>query len=325
MPRTASDLDVMETDPSSHRNGQTATSDSGHDAPAKPAHPHKTDRFWSWLRAAMFLLVAIGFGTGGYLLRPATDNQLSVREPKITVLASQPNVTAKVNMTLSAKGSNYVLTLTLMPVSTLTEPVKLAVWFYGFPPLVPGDSLIPHAKGYYATGSLLSGSSQTASAGQKFVVTSQQRIGEHANGLQFRVAFPELEGEEPGSQYSYQACGPGASIETSFATMCSGLRAQHPWYTPVLEADTTTLSSADPDLQGYQILAGDNPTLLGGDSWTWTGVNGVTMLAANVSAEANQEHDLFYSGVLFGVTAGALVALFNELVRPIWRKGAKSS
>jgi hypothetical protein len=316
----------METDPSSHRNGQTATSDSGRDAPAKSAHPHKTDRFWSWLRAAMFLLVVIGFGAGGYLLRPATDSQLSVREPKITVLASQPNVTAMVNMTLSAKGSNYVLTLTLISVSTLTEPVKLAVWFYGFPQLAPGDSLIPYAKGYFATGTLPSGSSAAASEGQKFVVTSQQRIGEHANGLQFRVAFPELAGEEPGSQYSYQACGPGASIESSFATMCSGLRTQNTWYTPVLEADTTTLSSADPDLQGYQILAGDNPTLLGGDRWTWIGINGVTMLAANVSAEDGQQHDLFFSGVFFGVAAGALIAFFNELLRPvIWRKGKTSA
>ena len=63
-----------------------------------------------------------------------------------------------------------------------------------------------------------------------------------------------------------------------------------------------------------------NPTLLGGDSWTWIGINGVTMLAANVSAQDNQQNDLFHSGVFLGVAASALIAFFTELLRPVWRK-----
>lgn len=65
---------------------------------------------------------------------------------------------------------------------------------------------------------------------------------------------------------------------------------------------------------------GDDPTLLGGDSWTWIGVNGVTMLAASVSAQDNQQNDLFYSGVFLGVAAGALIVFFAVLLRPVWRK-----
>jgi hypothetical protein len=155
---------------------------------------------------------------------------------------------------------------------------------------------------------------------QDFTFKSAQPIGEAANALELRVAFPDLLGEVPGSQYSYQACGPGVSIHASLVPVCKGLGSLNTWYTPVLEAGTTNLSSVAPSLQDYQVLAGDNPTLLGGDSWTWTGVNGVTMLAANVPAENNQQSDLFYSGVFLGVAAGALIAFFTELLRPVWSK-----
>jgi hypothetical protein len=316
----------METNPSSHPNAQTNASASGPDATKKPARRPKSKRFWSYVRAAILLLATIGFGVPGYQLRPTTPHQLSVSEPTITVLANQQNVTAKVDMTLSAKSSSYSLTLTLTPVNPPAKAVRLAVWFNGFPtPVSSSTPLFPFENAYYATGTLLPGSSEAASKGQGFTYRSSRRIGEATNGLQLRVAFPDLVGEEPGSQYSYQACGLGVRIQAFFAPICKGLGSLSMWYTPVLEADTTKLSSDDPSLQGYQVLAGDNPTLLGGDSWTWIGINGVTMLAANVSAEANQEHHLFYSGVFFGVTAGALVALFNELVRPIWRRGGKSS
>jgi hypothetical protein len=311
----------METNPSSHPSAQTTAPNSGTGATRKPARRPKSKRFWSWVRADMFLLAAIGFGVAGYQLRPSTGRQLPVSEPKITVLASRQNVTTKVDMTLSAKAPSYSLTLTLTPVNPLTQPVVLAVWFDGFPAPVSGTPLTPSENAYYATGTLLPGSSEAASKGLDFTYRSSRPIGEATNGLQLRVAFPELVGEEPGSQYSYQACGPGVRIQSSFATICAGLESLTTRYTPVLEANTTKLSSDDPSLQDYQVLAGDNPTLLAGDSWTWIGINGVTMLAANVPAEDNQQRDLFYSGIFLGVAGGALIAFFNELLRPVWRTG----
>lgn len=311
----------METDPTSHPDAQTTASASSAGTTSKPAHRPESERLWSWIRACIFLLAAAGFGVPGYLLRPATEHQLSVSEPMITVLASLQNVTAKVDMTLSAKASSYTFTLTLTPVNPPAQKVVLAVWFDGFPTRASGTSLIPSENAYYATGTLLPGSSGAASKGEEFTFRSSQRIGEAANRLQLRVAFPELVGEEPGSQYSYQACGPQVSIQSSFAAICAGLGSLRTWYTPVLEAGMTKLSSANPGLQGYQVLAGDNPTLLGGNSWTWIGINGVTMLATNVAAQDNQQTDLFYSGVFLGVGGGALIAFFSELLRPVWRKG----
>jgi hypothetical protein len=304
----------------SRPNGQPTAPASVHHATDESARRRESERIWSLVRAVLFVLAAIGFGIPGVVLRPATDQQLAVHEPKVTVLVNQPNVTARVNMTLSARKFSYILTLTLIPVNLSAQPAKLAVWFNGFPAQTRGAPLIESANGYYATGTLLPGSGEAASNGQEFMFSSPSRIGESTNGLQLRVAFPELVGEEPGSQYSYQACGTGASIKSSFATLCTRLGSQNRWYTPVLEADTTKLSSDDPSLQGYQILAGDNPTLLGANTWTWVGINGVTMLAVNVSAQTEHEDHLFYSGVYLGVAAGAAIAFFNEVLRPVRRK-----
>jgi len=310
---------LMDTDPSA----QTAESEPapGADASAKRARLWETKPFWSAIRAALFLAAAIGFGLRGYTLRPSIQQQLSVSEPSITVLASSQNVTAQVDMTLTAKASSYSLSLSLTSVAPLAQPVTLAVWFDGFPTPSVGQPLIPSANAYYTTGKLVPASLGAASKPQDFTFKSARPIGEKNNGLELRVAFPDLLGEVPGSQFSYQACGPGVSIHASLVPICKGLGSLSTWYTPVLEAGTTTLSSVAPSLQDYQVLAGDNPTLLGGgESWTWTGVNGVAMLAANVPAENNQQNDLFYSGVFLGVAAGAVIAFFTELLRPLWSK-----
>jgi hypothetical protein len=307
----------MDTDPSA----QTAKPAPGAADAGKPARLWETKPFWSAIRAGLFLLAAIGFGLRGYTLRPSTQQQLSVSEPSITVLASSQNVSAQVDMTLTAKASSYNLSLSLTSVAPLAQPVRLAVWFDGFPAPAAGQPLIPSQNAYYTTGKLVPASLGGASKPQDFTFKSARPIGEKTNGLELRVAFPDLLGEVPGSQFSYQACGPGVGIHASFVAICKGLGSLNTWYTPVLEAGTTTLSSVAPGLQDYQVLAGDNPTLLGGgDSWTWTGVNGVAMLAANVPAENNQQNDLFYSGVFLGVAAGAVIAFFTELLRPLWSK-----
>jgi hypothetical protein len=53
----------------------------------------------------------------------------------------------------------------------------------------------------------------------------------------------------------------------------------------------------------------------------WSGINGVTMLAASVQAQDNEQNDLFYAGLLLGVAASAGIACITELLRPAWRKG----
>lgn len=89
---------------------------------------------------------------------------------------------------------------------------------------------------------------------------------------------------------------------------------------PVLQAGQSTLTSVDPGLAGYQYLAGDAPTLLNGSGWTWTGINGATVLAAHLSAEDTQQSNVFKSGVFLGIAASAAIALVAELLRPVWRK-----
>jgi hypothetical protein len=76
--------------------------------------------------------------------------------------------------------------------------------------------------------------------------------------------------------------------------------------------------SSDSTLGNYQYLAGDNPTLLGGNQWMRTGVNGVMTLAVSVQAQDNEQNDLFYTGLLLGVEAGAGIAGIT-LLRPVWR------
>ena len=158
--------------------------------------------------------------------------------------------------------------------------------------------------------------------------TSEQQIGEITKGGQLRVAFPTFTGETPGSQFSAPACGTQGSLTGGpDAPICASLSgspgsaAQARWSVPTLQAGQSTLASGDPGLlASYQYLAGDAPTLLNGSGWTWTGINGATMLAANVTAEGTQQNNVFYSGIYLGVAAAAAIALITELFRPVWRK-----
>ena len=155
--------------------------------------------------------------------------------------------------------------------------------------------------------------------------TSEQKIGEITKGGQLRVAFPTFNGETPGSQFSGPACGTQGSLTAGpDAAICTSLgssAAQARWSVPTLRAGQSTLASGDPGLlASYQYLAGDAPTLLNGSGWTWTGINGATVLAANVIAEGTQQNNVFYSGIFLGVAAAAAIAFITELLRPVWRK-----
>jgi len=308
---------VVMTDPDLGHGMETAPE------PDEGKRPPRSEPFWSWLRVIVTLVVAVGLGAWGFLLRPSTAKPISVSVPKITVLASEPDVTATIDMTLSSNLSQappYSLTLTITPADP-SQSVKFAVSFSSFPKPASGSGHLRHShNAYYAVISSTPGLYGAASQTKLFSYTSYQPIGENSHGPQLRVAFPDLIGEQPGSP-SAQVCGLAASLRASFTTICTQLGNQSEWVPPLLEAGTTTFSSPHPALGSYQYLAGDDPTLLGGNRWTWSGINGVTMLAASVQAQDNEQNDLFYAGLLLGVAAGAGIACIAEFLRPAWRKG----
>jgi hypothetical protein len=163
----------------------------------------------------------------------------------------------------------------------------------------------------------------TGTQAYTYTYTSAQQIGENTGGGQLRVTFPSFAGETPGSQFSAPACGPKGSFTVPDAAICESLgssAARAQWSVPVLQAGQSTLTSGDPGLADYQYLAGDAPTLLNGTGWTWTGVNGPTVLAADVTAEVNQQNNVFKSGIFLRVAASAAILLITELLRPVWRK-----
>lgn len=311
----------MVTDPGSSHGAQPAAPPPGTRAPGKGERRPRSKRFWSWLRVVVLLLATIGLGVWGYLLRPIAAKSLSVSEPTITILANQQDVTATVDMTLSydlGQKKPYSLTLTLTPTNP-SQSVEFAVSFDHFPSGT-GPNLHTSQNAYYTVINSTPGLSGAASRSRPWTFRASHPIGEKSQGAQLRVAFPNLVGEEPGYQSS-QACGLAASLVGPYSTICTQLKNQTQW-APLLEAGTTTFSSADPALGDYQYLAGDNPTLLGTTTWMWSGINGVTMLAANVPAQDNEQNDLFYSGLLLGVAAGAGIGCVTELLQPAWRKGA---
>jgi hypothetical protein len=308
------------TDPGSSPGVKTAA------PPPEGGHRPRSERFWSWLRVVVLACVAIGLGVWGYMLRPSAIKPISVFLPKISVLADKPDVTATVDMTLSSNLSptpRYSLTLIITPADP-SQSVTFAVSFGdGFHKPASGSGhLHTSHNGYYALINSTPGPYGAASQSKPFAYTSSQPIGEHDQGAQLRVAFPDLVGEQPGSPSS-QACGLATSLLGSYSTICAQLGNKAQWTKPLLEAGTTTFSSPDPALGDYQYLAGDDPTLLGGNKWTWSGINGVTMLAASVPVQNNEQNDLFYSGLLLGVAASAAIACITEFLRPAWRKGTQ--
>ena len=66
-------------------------------------------------------------------------------------------------------------------------------------------------------------------------------------------------------------------------------------------------------LYRYQVLAGDSPVPLG-TSWAWYQISGAEVLAADLAGVDVQQNHLFYSGIAFGVAAGALISLLMEVI-----------
>jgi len=257
----------MVTDPDSSSGPQRAGPAAGTGVSSEGERRPRSEQFWSWLRVIVLLLVAIGLGVWGYLLRPIPVKPLSVSVPTITILANQQDVTATIDMTLlSELGQKkpYTLTLTITPTNP-SQSVEFAVSFGGFPASGTGPNLHTSQNAYYTVINSTPGLSGTASQSRPWTFSASQPIGEKSQGAQLRVAFPNLVGEEPGSQSS-QVCTFAASLVGYYSTICRQLRQlgnQPQWATPLLEAGTTAFSSTDPALGDYEFLAGDNPTLLG--------------------------------------------------------------
>jgi hypothetical protein len=283
--------------------------------------------FWSLLRACMFLAAAIVFFMIGYPLKPGGAPQLQPVEPTVTVVTNDPLPFAgSVNMSLSASGQKkqlYSLKLTITPSSPVPQGTKVDVLFGKVPQPIPSlkPGIVSSAQSGKEYEVLLPAVTPPGTQTYMGTYTSLQQIGEITKGGQLRVAFPTFAGETPGSQYTASACGTNGTLSAAICASLGSSAAQARWSVPTLKAGQSTLASGDPGLlASYQYLAGDAPTLLNGSGWTWTGINGATMLAANVITEGTQQNDVFYSGIYLGVAAAAAIAFVTELLRPVWRK-----
>ena len=72
----------------------------------------------------------------------------------------------------------------------------------------------------------------------------------------------------------------------------------------------------------FAIQTDPHPTVSAPTSWSWTTKDTpqvIQVAATNSSDTQRENNDAFYSGVLFGVVGGALIALVTELVVPLRR------
>jgi hypothetical protein len=167
-----------------------------------------------------------------------------------------------------------------------------------------------------ATTAATAGLAQQAPA-LNFTITSVTPVGEAGRGSELRVAFPAVVGEVPGDYTP--AAFPAENLFSGFQALL-GLPSLI--YQPVIQAGTSEFADGMASLSGYQILAGDPPTLLGTD-WTWNGINNATVLAASVAGQAADQNRLFWSGILFGVAGAGFITFVFEAIgaaRPRSRK-----
>jgi hypothetical protein len=287
---------------------------------------------WSSARACVFLAAAIVFFVFGLHFKPGGDPQLQVDEPTVTVLTNDPHFAGSVNMSLFASGQQnqlYNLNLTITPATQVSQSTPVEVAFGNVPHPIPGlqTGIVSSAQsGNEYLKVLYPTVTKTGAQMYTDTYTSAQQFGEKAQGGRLRVAFPTFTGETPGSQFTAPACATQGSLATGpDAVICASLgspgsAARDQWSVPVLQAGQSTLTSGDLGLAGYQYLAGDAPTLLNRTGWTWTGVNGATVLADEVAAEDTSQNNVFKSGIFLGIAAGAAIAFITELLRPVWRR-----
>jgi hypothetical protein len=300
---------------------------------------------WSWIKTVVALVLAGGAAATGWFLRPTAQEAPQVVGPSISVAASQKSVQANVVMTLTVGNRNSSLASTLRLTITPTQshgPVTLTVTFNNFPARIGGTKLtslnVP-----LATAAAAAESSPTAAvqprAGPGYAdywvqrtyppagsttrvpvitITTSRPLGESDNGTQLRVVFPKIVDEVPGinipAASAASALYAGATTPPRFHS-----RVFEPTLLPGMSTFVSGSRSALP-LAGFQILSGDPPTTLLGTKWAWNGINGATVLAADVAAEDNAQVHLFWAGLALGLAGGALVSAALEALTVLGRK-----
>jgi hypothetical protein len=79
---------------------------------------------------------------------------------------------------------------------------------------------------------------------------------------------------------------------------------------------------ADTNIADHNIQTDPHPTVTTASSWSWTFRHTpqvIQVAATNASDAQHENNSAFYSGILFGVVGGALIALITELVVPLRR------
>ena len=241
----------------------------------------------------------------GLLILPGSGEAATVVQPSIGITASRSGLRAHVGMTLSVgRGGGHPSTLWLtVAFDPTNQPFSAAVVLSNFPAetTAPGlrvlnvhpvrdplASALPAAavvapvsrrfRDYYDTRTFLV--SGQAAVTLTLKITAPRPIGESAMGSQLRVALPSIVGEVPGINIPAAEAGRdlfgGAAVPPALDSLAA---------LPALLPGQTVFRTSAEQLGSFQILSGDAPTLLGGSSWAWNGINGPTVLGANVAAQ----------------------------------------
>jgi hypothetical protein len=299
---------------------------------------------WAWFRVSVVLVLsAVAFGIG-WCLRPSAQQAPPLVGPTIAVYATSPGISADVAMTLAVGKQDTIrsntLNVQISILSALTKPVNLVAVLSNFPAYASysGPSIAPlsglqmpaavtpqpNLQDYVIKGPTVPAiTATTAGLAQQapalaFTITSTTPVGEAGHGSELRVAFPAIVGEIPGDYTP--AAFPAGNLFSGFQALL-GLPSRV--YQPVIQAGTSKFTDGMASLSGYQILAGDPPTLLGTD-WTWNGINNATVLAASVAGQSDDQNRLFWSGIFFGVAGAGFITFVFEAIgaaRPRSPKG----
>ena len=294
---------------------------------------------WRWAKATVAVILAGVAGAAGWLLRPSAQEAARVVGPAIGIVASHRNVQASVAMVLTvgnrASGQASTLRLAITPTEA-SRPVTFTVTLNNFPRGITGstrpvslteplatsaviarfapDALVqPRAGPRYADYYLRQYFPPPGSpAPRPIVITSARQLGDDATGTQLRVAIPKIVGGEPGTLIPA-----GQTAYTLFAGAANPLGFTRSAVVPKLLPGLSTFTIRSPPaapLADYQVLSGDPPTTLLGSEWAWDGINGATVLAADVPAENDAQTRLFWAGLALGLAGGALVTGAIELL-----------
>ena len=279
------------------------------------------------------LLVAVPAFLGWHL-RPQLQEAPPVVEPSVYVAANQPGVAATVDLDLAVglgkTRRSSQLKITLVATSKVSGPVTLTLALYAFRKGTRSAAGTPAltSVGPPAASSLLGSLPLAATIHLTnyhdyevsvpitarhpvgvITVMAPAPIGESTSGDQLRVALPSLAGEGNGAH-------PGTSFPLGdlFSQAPAALVLSGQGYPVALQAGTSSFTGGPRiPLFRYQVLAGDSPLPLG-TSWAWYQISGAKVLAADLAGEDAQQNRLFYSGIAFGVAAGALISLLVEVI-----------